>query len=140
MGFPPTEERERSAARRAAEEQGPGVASWKLLAAMALVATVIGAGVGTAVTLLVGDPGPPGPRGERGPEGPAGPRGPEGDTSAAEDAVASLADEVAALDSRVSDLESGGTVSEDDIADLDGRISDLESLVSDLCFELDLIC
>jgi hypothetical protein len=135
--FPPTEERERSDARQAALQ---GVASWKLLVAMALVATVIGAGVGTAVTLLVGDPGPPGPAGERGPEGPEGPRGPEGDTSAAEDAVASIADELAALESRVADLESGGTVSEDDIEQLDARIADLESLEGDLCVELDLFC
>jgi len=147
MHMPPTNEQwERTPSR---ERPGPqseinAPASWKVLAATALVATVLGAGVGTAMTLLVGEPGPRGEQGERGADGPrgsAGPAGPETDTSDLEFAVDDLAAQVDDLSLRVEDLESGsGSVSEDDIAELDGRLADLEGLISDLCFELDLIC
>jgi len=149
MHMPPTDEQWEPAPSR--ERPGPpneperaAPAPWKVLAATALVATVLGAGVGTAMTLLVGEPGPRGEQGERGaagPRGSAGPAGPEADTSDLESAVDDLAARVEDLSLRVEDLESGsGSVSEDDIAELDGRLADLESLVSDLCFELDLIC
>ncbi len=141
MGIPPTEERHRDGAGQGSEDDSAAAApTWKALAAVALIATVVGAGVGTATTLLVGDPGPRGPQGEPGPAGPRGAPGPPGDTSAAEDAVAGLAAELDDLDSRVSELESAGTVSEDDIADLQSQIDDLSSLASDICFELDLLC
>ena len=64
--------------------EGGAPPPWKVLAATALVATVLGAGIGTAMTLLVGEPGPPGDRGaqgEAGPRGPQGPQGPPADTS-----------------------------------------------------------
>ena len=141
MPSPTTEEQYRDGERRSsARDPVASMPTWKLLTAVALIATVVGAGVGTATTLLVGDPGPAGPQGERGPAGPGGPPGPPGDTSAAEDAVASLAAELDDLDSRVSELEAGGQVSEDDIADLQSQIDDLSSLASDICFELDLLC
>jgi len=148
MRFPTTEEQRPDGERH--DTFGGRVAAmpaWKLLVAVALIATVVGAGVGTATALLVGDPGPRGPQGEAGPEGPEGPPGPPGDTSAAEDAVAGLAAELDDLDARLSDLESGGSVSDEDISDLQAQVDDLQaqvddisSLASDLCFELDLIC
>ena len=117
---------------------------WKILAATALVATVLGAGIGTAMTLLVGEPGPAGARGERGPEGPRGAPGPEGpavDTSDLEFAIDDLAGQVADLQGRVDELESSESgISEDQINDLDDRVSNLEGLISDLCFELGLDC
>jgi hypothetical protein len=140
MVVPPTEERHRDGAAQDSGDEPAAIPTWKVLAAVALIATVVGAGVGTATTLLVGDPGPRGPQGEAGPPGPRGAPGPPGDTSAAEDAVAGLAAELDDLDARVSELESAGTVSEDDIADLQSQIDDLSSLASDICFELDLLC
>ena len=117
---------------------------WKVLAATALVATVLGAGIGTAMTLLVGEPGPPGDRGaqgETGPRGPQGPQGPPADTSDIEAAVADLEGQVADLQSRVDALEgSSSDVSSDEIAELEERIGQLEDLVSALCFELDFSC
>ena len=117
---------------------------WKVLAATALVATVLGAGIGTAMTLLVGEPGPPGDRGaqgEPGPRGPQGPQGPAADTSGIESAVDDLSGQVADLQSRVDALEgSSADVSADDIAELEDRITQVEDLLSALCFELDFDC
>ena len=117
---------------------------WKVLAATAVVATVLGAGIGTAMTLLVGEPGPPGDRGaqgEAGPRGPQGPQGPPADTSDIEAAVDDLSGQVADLQSRVDALESSSSeVSADDIAELEDRIAQVEDLLSALCFELDFSC
>lgn len=131
----------------AEDETPPAAASlppWKILAATALVATVLGAGIGTAMTLLVGEPGPRGEQGERGVQGPAGPQGPRGpavDTSGLEIAIDDLNGQVADLQSRVDSLESTDSdVSDDEIASLEERIIELEDLVSALCFELDFSC
>ena len=117
---------------------------WKILAATALVATVLGAGIGTAMTLLVGEPGPPGDRGaqgQAGPRGPQGPQGPPADTSDIEFALDDLSSQVADLQSRVESLESSDSdVSSDEIAELEDRITQLEDLVNALCFELDFDC
>ena len=126
------------------ESAGGTPPPWKVLAATALVATVLGAGIGTAMTLLVGEPGPPGDRGaqgEPGPRGPQGPQGPPADTSDIEFAVDDLSGQVADLQSRVDSLESESSdVSSDEIAELEERIVQLEDLVSALCFELDFSC
>lgn len=111
------------------------------LVLVALVATVVGAGVGTAVTLLVGDPGPRGPRGEQGAPGPEGPPGPKGDTSGVESELADLEAQVSDAHFRLDELESSPAADlEGEVADLEERITDLEGVVSDLCFELDLSC
>lgn len=126
------------------DSEGGTPPPWKVLAATALVATVLGAGIGTAMTLLVGEPGPPGDRGaqgEAGPRGPQGPQGPPADTSDIAAAVDDLGGQVADLQSRVDALESSSSDdSSDDIAALEDRIIELEDLVSALCFELDFSC
>ena len=135
---------EETADPRSETAQGGTPPPWKVLAATALVATVLGAGIGTAMTLLVGEPGPQGERGaqgEPGPRGPQGPQGPPADTSDIELAVDDLSGQVADLQSRVDALEgSSSDVSADEIAELEDRITQVEDLLSALCFELDFDC
>src|SRR3954451_25440541 len=118
-----------------------GPSNLRILIAVALVARVVGAGVGTAVTLIVGDPGPAGSRGPVGARGPAGPQGPPGDLSGIQDRVSSLASSVSGIDARLERLESssGGDV-QTQLDQLDQRLSDLESLNSGICTQLDLFC
>jgi hypothetical protein len=104
------------------------------IAVCALVG-VIATGIGVGGTLLFVERGPEGARGE---QGPAGAQGPPGDAGPVEDDLEALQGQVDDIDSRLSDLEfSDPTTAVDD---LDSRVSDLESALSDLCFELDLIC
>ena len=115
--------------------------TFRILAAVALVATVIGAGIGTAVTLLVGNPGPAGQRGPVGEQGPRGAAGPQGDLSSAQQRVSDLAGRVSGIDSRIRALESSPSSDVSGrLSDLDDRISDLEGLTSDICFQLNLVC
>lgn len=110
----------------------------KTLIAVALIATVLGAVIGTTMTLLVGNAGPEGKQGPVGVEGPRGPQGPQGDLSSAQQRISDLADRVSALSSQVNSSPSSDI--EDQVSKLDQRISDLESLSSDLCYRGDLIC
>lgn len=126
-------------ARTPTPSQSPG--SFRILAAVAIVATIIGAGIGTAMTLIVGEPGPPGKTGPAGVAGPRGPEGPPGNLAAAQQRISDLADHVASLDSKVSELQSSPSSDvQGEVSSLDSRVSDLESLSSDLCFQLNLSC
>jgi hypothetical protein len=114
----------------------------RFIVAVALVATVVGAGVGTAVTLLVGDPGPAGPRGEQGKRGPRGPVGPAADTSAVESAIGDLSAQLDDLQAQVDQLSSASTPEDlqNRLDELDSRVSDLESIFGTLCTDLNLPC
>lgn len=112
-----------------------------MLILVALLATVVGATVGTTMTLLIGNAGPEGQRGPVGAEGPEGPQGPQGDLSAAQDRITNLAGRVDGLNAKVDRLESSPSSDlEGQIRQLDSRIADLEALSSSLCFKGDLIC
>lgn len=115
----------------------------RMLIATALIATILGACIATAMTLAVGNTGPEGDRGPVGERGPQGPRGPQGDLSGVQDRVSDLAASVAAIDAKVDRLASqtqGGGDVQTKIDRLDDRVSDLESFSSGLCDQLGVFC
>lgn len=105
---------------------------------VALIATVIGAGVATGMTLLVANTGPQGNRGVQGPRGEVGPRGPAGDTADAEAAIADLSATVDDLQARVDEIESNSPASA--IDELQRRLGYLEGQANGLCAELGIFC
>jgi hypothetical protein len=115
---------------------------FRFIVAVALIATVIGAGVGTAATLIIGDPGPRGPAGPQGKPGPRGPVGPAADTSAIQARIATLQTRFDSLQSRVDQLSSSSNPQDvqAQLDDLDRRISNLEDVFGALCGNLGLSC
>ena len=104
------------------------LAIWTIVGVCALSAAV-----GSTITLLART-GPAGKQGERGATGPRGPEGAEGSVEAPdygfiESEIENLAGElgdVSELERRLGHVESG--------------LSSTESTVSELCFEIELIC
>lgn len=118
-----------------------GSTNTRMLIATALIATILGAGIATAMTLAVGNTGPSGDRGPTGERGPQGPRGPQGDLSGVQQRISDLAASVAAIDTRVDALESQGSGDvQTEIDQLDSRISDLEDFSAGLCNQLGVFC
>lgn len=115
---------------------------FRFVVAVALIATVVGAGVGTAVTLIVGDPGPQGPRGPHGARGEPGPVGPPADTSAIRAEVADLRAQLGDMQAQLDQLSSASNPQDvqSQLDDLDRRLSNLESIFGSLCTDLSLGC
>jgi hypothetical protein len=104
---------------------------WKRVILVAVLSTVIGAAVGTGITLAMGEPGPQGERGPAGETGAQGPPGPPGQSADVSDLTNRLDD----VESRLDAIDNGFAFTSLD--DLDSRVSDLESSVDELCFQSD---
>jgi hypothetical protein len=113
--------------------------SSRMVIVVALLAALLGAGVGGAVVAVAVKEGPPGPQGEA---GPAGPRGPEGDTQvAAEDVQAAIDEDPGAVASSLSghlDYEDIQQNLDPDPADVQSSVDDVQTSVDDLCSQLTL--
>jgi|SRR5829696_2629470 len=104
------------------------LAIWTLVGVCALSAAI-----GSSITLIA-ETGPTGKEGERGPAGPRGAEGLEGTVEGPD--FGFLESEIEELAAELGDL--GAT--EARVEELEEDLADTEETVSEICFELDLLC
>src|SRR3954447_17558790 len=103
------------------------LAIWTIIGVCALSAAI-----GSSITLLA-EPGPAGKEGERGLRGSRGPEGPEGSAESFD--YNFLESEIEDLARELGDL--GAT--EGRVEELEEDLADTEEIVSEICFELQLV-